>query len=69
MKRLYSMGKNKYIHMDSYPESYETGPVFNFLATVFVIGVAAITAGAMFGIDVTSPFTPTTHEYQNRTCR
>ncbi len=61
MKRLYSMGRGKYIHMDSYPESYETRPVTNFLMTLFVIGTAAITTGAMLGIDITSPSTPLRH--------
>jgi len=69
MKRIYSMGKNKFVHMDSYTESNETGPVHKFLVTLFTLGIAAMTAGAMVGIDVTSPFTPATHEYQNRTCR
>jgi hypothetical protein len=69
MKRIYSMGKNKYVHMDSYNESHETGPVFKFFLTLFVFGIAAMTAGAVVGIDVTSPFSPITHGYQNRTCR
>lgn len=61
MKRIYSMGKGKYVHMDSYPENHETHPVTNFLMTLFVIGVASMTAGAIVGIDITS-ITEPTHE-------
>ncbi len=61
MKRLYSMGRGKYIHMDSYPESHETRPVTKFLMTLFVLGVAITTAGGILGIDVTSPSTPLRH--------
>lgn len=61
MKRLYSMGRGKYVCMDSYPETHETRPVTSFLMTLFVLGTAVITAGAMLGIDVTSPTTP--HRY------
>lgn len=61
MKRIYSMGKGKYVHMDSYPENHETHPVTNFLMSLFVIGVASMTAGAIVGIDITSITAPT-HE-------
>ena len=54
MKRIYSMGKNKYVHMDSYPENHETHPVTNFLMALFVIGIASMTAGAIVGIDITN---------------
>ena len=61
MKRIYSMGKNKYVHMDSYCENHETHPVTNFLMALFVIGIASMTAGAIVGIDITS-ITATPHE-------
>lgn len=61
MKHLYSMGRNKYIHMDSYPESNETRPVTKFLMTLFVLGVAITTAGGILGIDAISPSTPLRH--------
>lgn len=59
MKRIYSMGKGKYVHMDSYPENHETHPVTNFLMSLFVIATAAMTAGAMVGIDITTLYAPT----------
>ena len=61
MKRIYSMGKNKYVHMDSYPETHETHPVTNFLIALFVIGIASMTAGAIVGIDITN-LNSTPHE-------
>jgi len=44
--------------MDSYPENHETrlGDLFaNFLMVTTVLAIAAITAGAMVGIDITNP--------------
>ena len=61
MKRIYSMGKNKYVHMDSYCENHETHPVADLLMALFVIGIASMTAGAIVGIDITSITAPT-HE-------
>jgi len=61
MKRIYSIGKNKYVHMDSYPENHETHPVTNFLMALFVIAIAAMTAGAIVGIDITN-LNSTPHE-------
>lgn len=61
MKRIHSIGNNKYVHLDSYPETHKTGPVTNFLMSLCVIGIAAMTAGAFLGVDITSPSTP--HRY------
>lgn len=51
MKRIYSMGKNKYITLDSYHASNETlcSRIFQGL---FVIIIAAITGSAMVGVDL-----------------
>lgn len=61
MKRIYSMGKGKYVHMDSYYETHETHPVTSFLMTLLVIGMASMTVGAIVGIDITNITAPT-HE-------
>ena len=66
MKRIYSMGKGKYVHMDSYGENNETHPVTNFLMALFVIAITAMTAGAIVGIDITNP-TDTPNATQSRT--
>ncbi len=60
------MGRGKYVHMDSYPETHETRPVTKFLMSLFVIGIAVMTTGAMLGIDITSPSTP--HRHVNASC-
>jgi len=54
MKRIISLGRNRYIHLDSYGDR-GSSPVSNFLITLFVIGLASMTAGAMVGIDITQP--------------
>ena len=61
------MGRGKYVHLDSYPETHETHPAINFLMALFVLGIAAITVGGILGIDVTSPSTPLRHVDTNRT--
>ena len=66
MKTIYSMGKGKYVHMDSYSENHETHPVTNFLMALFVIAITAMTAGAIVGIDITNPKQPQ-HETLRRT--
>lgn len=53
MKTIYSMGKGKFITLDSYGESHETRRS-NLLVTVFMLVIATITAGAMLGIDITA---------------
>jgi len=54
MKRIILLGRNRYLHLDSYGER-SGGPVTNFLMSLFVIGLASMTAGALVGIDITQP--------------
>jgi hypothetical protein len=51
MKRIYSMGKNKYITLDSYHESHETLRS-KLLQALFVIIIASVTGSAMVGVDL-----------------
>jgi len=62
MKQVIRIGNRRYIHLDSYGEYKET-PLSKFVMTTFVLAIAAITAGAMVGIDITkiNP-TPTQHQ-------
>ena len=52
MKTIYSMGKGKYIHLDSYGESHETRRGSIAIALFSVI-ITVITATALVGVDVT----------------
>jgi len=52
MKQIIRLGSNRYIHLDSYGEYKET-PLSKFVMTTLVLAIAAITAGAMVGIDIT----------------
>ena len=54
MKRIISLGRNRYVHLDSYGES-SGGPVYKLLMFLFVFGLASMTAGALVGIDITNP--------------
>ena len=54
MKRIISLGRNRYVHLDSYGEN-NGGPVYKLLMFLFVIGLASMTAGAIVGIDITNP--------------
>jgi beta-lactamase regulating signal transducer with metallopeptidase domain len=56
MKHITKLGNNRYIHLDSYGE-YRSS-ISKLLMTTFVLAIAAITAGAIVGIDITNP-TPT----------
>ena len=61
------MGKGKYITLDSYGESHETRRGSIAIA-IFSIIIAAISASALFGVDITSPSTPvTTNGIHSRT--
>ena len=62
------MGKGKYITLDSYGESHETRR-WSVCIAIFSIIIAAITATALFGIDITSPSSPATTENESRTRR
>jgi hypothetical protein len=62
MKQIIRFGSNRYIHLDSYGEYKET-PLSKFVMTTLVLAIAAITAGAMVGIDITNiNSTPTQHQ-------
>ena len=62
MKQILPLGSNRYIHLDTYGEYKET-PLSKFVMTTFVLAIAAITAGAMVGIDITKiKPTPTQHQ-------
>jgi hypothetical protein len=52
MKRIYSLGKGKYITLDSYGKSHETRPWSIAVALLSVI-ITVITATALVGVDVT----------------
>jgi GTPase len=53
MKQIIRLGNNRYIHLDTYGEYRET-TLSKIVMTTFVIAIAAITAGAMVGIDITN---------------
>ena len=53
MKQIIRLGSNRYIHLDTYGE-YRESPLSKIVMTTFVIAIAAITAGAMVGIDITN---------------
>ena len=57
MKRIYRFGEKGYVHLDSYPENYETHPInfSNFIFSLVVAAIACTTAGAMLGVDITDP--------------
>jgi ABC-type amino acid transport system permease subunit len=56
MKRITKLGNNRYIHMDL--DTSRKHPFYvaflNGVMTTFVLAIAAITAGAMVGIDITN---------------
>lgn len=54
MKRIISLGRNRYLQLDSYGER-SGSPVTNFLMSLFVISITVMTAGAIVGIDITQP--------------
>ena len=53
MKRITKLGSNRYIHLDTYG-GYNESPLSKLAMTVIVLATAAITAGAMVGIDITN---------------
>jgi hypothetical protein len=59
MKHITKLGNNRYIHLDSYGE-YRSS-ISKLLMATFVLAIAAITAAAIVGIDITNP-TPTQHQ-------
>jgi hypothetical protein len=61
MKQIIRLGSNRYIHLDTYGE-YKESPLSKFVITTFVIAIAAITAGAIVGIDITNINTTPTQQ-------
>jgi hypothetical protein len=62
MKQIIRFGSNRYIHLDSYGE-YRESTLSKIVMTTYVLIIAAITAGAMVGIDITNiNSTPTQHQ-------
>ena len=58
MKTIYSMGKGKYITLDSYGETHETRHRSIAIA-LLSLALATITATSLLGVDITK----TTPEY------
>ena len=63
MKHITKLGNNRYIHLDSYGE-YRSS-ISKLLMATFVLAIAAITAGAMVGIDITN-INPTPTQHQSK---
>ena len=61
MKQIIRLGNNRYIHLDTYGE-YNESPLSKLVMTILVLAIAAITAGAMVGIDITDINPPTQHQ-------
>jgi len=53
MKHIAKLGKNQYVHLDSYGSHNET-PVANFFVGLFVTAIAVMTMCAAVGIDITN---------------
>ena len=64
MKRITKLGSNRYIHLDTYGE-YNESPLSKLAMITIVLATAAITAGAIVGIDITNiKPTPTQQQTQ-----
>jgi hypothetical protein len=66
MKQIIKLGKGNLIQLDSYRESRETRR-WNWVVAFFAILIATFTAGAIFGIDITSPDSTQQHDNTRRT--
>ena len=58
MKHIYRFGDKGYVHMDSYPENLKTHVgtfIANTVMSLIVLTIAAVTAGAIVGVDITNP--------------
>jgi hypothetical protein len=66
MKQIYSMGKGKYITLDSYGESHETRP-WSLAIALFSVIITVITATALVGVDVTQINPQSIQEQTNET--
>ena len=63
MKTIYSIGKGKYVHMDSYGETHETRR-WSIAIALLALLLAAITGMALVGVDPTN-INPQTNPQQN----
>ena len=52
MKQIYSMGKGKYVTLDSYGESHENRR-WSLAIALFSVIITVITATALVGVDMT----------------
>jgi hypothetical protein len=58
MKHTYRFGDKGYVQLDSYPENPKTHVgtfVVNTVISLMVFTIAAVTAGALAGVDITNP--------------
>lgn len=67
MKQIISLGKGKFVHLDSYGESRETRRG-DIIVAAFAIIMTTIIVGAALGIDITSP-NSTPHANPHRSYR
>ncbi len=67
MRTIYSMGKGKYIHLDSYGESHETRR-WSIAIAIFSLIIATITATTLVGVDMTQ-LNPQTNQEQTNEAR
>lgn len=66
MKRIHSLGKNKYVHLDSYPETRKSNWIADLLITLLSVGLASMAIGAIIGVDITNPNATPTHADETR---
>ena len=59
MKTIYRMGKG-FVHLDSYPETHETRR-WSYAIALLALLLAAITGGALVGVDITKPQPEVSH--------
>jgi len=66
MRRIHSLGDNKYVHLDSYPETHKSNWVADLLITLLSVGLASMAIGAIIGVDITNPNATPTHADETR---
>ena len=63
MKHVVKLRDNEYVHLDSYGESNVSHRIGQALCVTVVMIIAALTAGAMLGVDISNPSpVPAQHE-------
>lgn len=67
MKTIYSMGNNKYVHMDSYDNSLEAR-LWSIGVALFTLAITTISATALVGVDITQ-LNPQTQQRQTNVSR